>query len=135
MKYKHNEDEWNVDGLRDRLFGKGKTISIRYSPEFVKEYSSADEDSDFTLRKSHNTLTLSSNEEFAFLTAKELNGICDRVYDGKKNGTYCVVYHFKNLPDEFFVANSILNEIVEMNRGSKIRHDYKFPEQDLPETT
>ena len=134
MQYKPMKDEWNRDGLRAKLFGiRKKTISARYSPEFVKEYLSHDEDSDFILRKSHNTLTLTSSEKFAFLNSKEMNGICDRVHCGKRNGTYFAVYHFnfKKPSDEFFVANDVLNEIAEMN-NAEIRQDYGG---DLPKTT
>ena len=126
-------DEWR--DIRGKLFGKAQEIRAQYSQEFAKEYLSHDSDSNFILKKSHNKLTLSSENKFNRLTSKELDGIYERIEERRNNGKYEVVYHFKKMPDEFFVVNNILNEISEMNGNAKIKHGYEFPEESLSETT
>lgn len=121
-------DAWNYDGLRDRLFGKGQKIQTNYSQEFVKHYSSHDADSDFVLKKSHNKLSLYSEKGFSHMNMADLPGVCDRIEKRKnKDGSYDVVYHFKNSTGEFFAVNNIIADIEEANKGVIIKHKYLVP--------
>ena len=124
-------DVWNRDGLRDRLFGKGQEINVRYSQEFKKEYFSQDPDSDFVLKKSHSKLTLSSNKKFNHLEMRDLSGICSHIDRRQTKEKYEVTYNFNGHTNEFFIANSIVNEIMETNSGVKIKQDYSLPKPEL----
>ncbi|MEK6820010.1 MAG: hypothetical protein AABY03_02340, partial [Nanoarchaeota archaeon] len=100
-------DVWNVDGLRDRLFGdrvlKAKTYKTPGNNWF--------------------NLSISSKRNFDCFSLDEVKDICDTMFDKRPVKNYHVTYTFTGEVKNYLEVREVVQEILSLNRGYKLLND------------
>ena len=131
----NNADEWNRDGLRDKLFGKGRRkIEVSREDNIESFRKVKGEISAKYIRKNGRVvaLKLSSDEPFIFSRYPELDEDSCILEENENE----ITYSLGERGQEFYLANNILNYILRNNPGTftyayKKRHYFYDKERDI----
>ena len=107
MKYQHKKDAWEVDGLRERLFGN-KTLSVK-----ICEGSH-----DKWLR-----LRISSKSEFNYFSSNEVKDVSDHMSIKHGEGDHWVNYLLTIKKKDFLTAREFLQDILAINKRFGVGND------------
>ncbi|MEK6842552.1 MAG: hypothetical protein AABX84_01955 [Nanoarchaeota archaeon] len=133
MVFKKPEDEWNVDGLRDKLFGKKRKIKVVSSlPSLlgdgaiyvkIAEYKMVT-DKGGNSRLEKRPLDIMSKEPFFYPSEKDLDESCSFFNSGTYGEWHHAYYSIGERGQRFTNVNQIIDLIRKYNQGIVIQNKF-----------